>query len=102
MALVELDGFTLVTFVMIFALIFSTYAGGSISESPFIWGAAMFFTPFMSVMDSFLNAGYGWIMPLFLVFMMMYFGFLGNFLGEGMVTLIAVASIIVVLASFGL
>lgn len=102
MALSSLDGFTLVVFVMILALISFTYGGAGIADNMWIWGSAMFFTPVVNVIDSLLDVGFGWAMPLFIIFVLLYFGFLVNFLGEGTVALIAVASVIVMLASFGL
>lgn len=107
MSLVNWDVPTLVFVVMIFALLFFTYGGVGVSENPFIVGAAMFTAPLTQFMNSisngsFLSADLVWLLPLFIIFTLAYFGFLQNFLGEGVVALVLVASAILLLSSFGI
>lgn len=103
MALINWSGETLVILVMIFALLFFTYAGVGVSENPFVVSAALFITPvtqFLSSIGSgsFLGADLIWLMPLFLIFTLAYFGFLQDFLGEGVLTLILVCTVVIMMA----
>jgi len=107
MPLVNWDAPTLVFVVMIFALIFFTYGGVGVSENPFIVSAAMLTAPVTQFMNSisngsFLGADLIWVLPLFLIFTLAYFGFLQNFLGEGVVALVLVASALIILSGFGI
>jgi hypothetical protein len=90
---------------MIFAMLSFTYAGVGLAENPYIVSASLFTTPVTQFLNSigsgaFLGADLIWLMPLFLIFMFAYYGFLQDFLGEGILTLVLVATAIMMMASF--
>ncbi len=106
MPLINWDAPTLVFVAMIFALLLFTYGGVGMGENPFIVGAAMLTAPVTQFMNSissgsFLGADLVWVLPLFFIFTLAYFGFLQNFLGEGVVALVLIATAIVILSGFG-
>ncbi len=103
MPLSNFDSFTIMVFVLLFSLAAVTYGGASsIAENPFVWGAHLFFKPVNIAIDSILQSGFFWLMPVAIIFLFVYLRFLGNFLGEGLAQYITIAVIIMLFASYGL
>lgn len=91
-----------VTFFFVFvALSVFTGMAGSYSNSPFVWGFALFFGVVGAAISALTGAGLGILLPVLLIGMILYFQVLGKVLGDGVVAWIMCAFVIMMLAAGG-
>ncbi|MFH0973183.1 MAG: hypothetical protein V1817_00100 [Candidatus Micrarchaeota archaeon] len=93
---------TVIFFFVLVSLFVFTGTSSGYSDSPLVWGFAMFIGVVFALKAVLLGAGLGILLPLLLVFMLFYFQGLGKLLGDGAVAWILCAFIIMVLASAGM